>query len=116
MSNNNMHLVIALGGNALQQRGQPLEASILQQNVLTAAAALAPIAKDHHITLVHGNGPQVGLLALQSEAYKAVNPYPFDLLDAESQGQIGYLLQQALSNELPQRSIVTLLTQVIVDP
>lgn len=112
-----MHLVIALGGNALLQRGQPLEARILQQNVLNAAAALAPLVNDnHHITLVHGNGPQVGLLALQAEAYKEVDPYPFDLLDAESQGQIGYLVQQALGNELPQRSIITLLTQVIVDP
>lgn len=110
-----MHLVIALGGNALLQRGQPLEANLLQQNVVLAAQALAPLAAEHHITLVHGNGPQVGLLALQADAYKAVQPYPFDVLDAESQGMIGYLLQQALSNYLPAHSVVTLLTQVIVD-
>lgn len=67
------------------------------------------------MVLVHGNGPQVGLLALQNSAYDKVAPYPLDVLGAESQGMIGYMLQQALKNSLPQREVSVLLTQVEVD-
>jgi carbamate kinase len=107
-------VVVALGGNALLRRGEPAEAETQRRNVLEAASALAALAGDHELVVTHGNGPQVGLLALEAEAYKAVAPYPLDVLGAESQGMIGYLLVQALRNELPTRSIVALLTQVLV--
>jgi carbamate kinase len=76
---------------------------------------VAPIARKHQLVITHGNGPQVGLLALQAAAYKDVRPYPLDVLNAESEGMIGYLIEQALGNELPGREIATLLTQVEVD-
>ena len=110
-----MRIVIALGGNALLQRGQPMEAELQRSNVLRAAKALAPIAQDHQVIVTHGNGPQVGLLALQAASYRGVKPYPFDVLSAESEGMIGYLIEQAFANELPGREIATLLTQVEVD-
>jgi carbamate kinase len=110
-----MLVVAALGGNALLRRGQPAEARIQRDNVAVAVEALAEIATDHDLVVTHGNGPQVGLLALQSEAYKAVAPYPLDVLGAESEGMIGYLLEQGLENALPGRSTATLLTQVVVD-
>lgn len=110
-----MRIVCALGGNALLRRGEPLEASIQRRHVEDAARSLAAIALEHQLVVTHGNGPQVGLLALQSEAYTAVRPYPLDVLGAESEGMIGYLLEQALQNELPGREVVTLLTEVIVD-
>ena len=108
-------LVVALGGNALLKRGQPLEAELQQQNIELAAQQLAALSEAWRIVLVHGNGPQVGLLALQNEAYTATRPYPLDILVAETQGMIGYLLQQALQNRLPHRSIACLLTQVLTD-
>jgi carbamate kinase len=77
---------------------------------------VAEIARDHRVVLTHGNGPQVGLLALQNEAYKAVAGYPLDVLDAESEGMVGYLLEQELGRHLRQDRLATLLTQVIVDP
>ncbi|QCR37196.1 carbamate kinase [Nissabacter sp. SGAir0207] len=107
-------LVVALGGNALLKRGQPLEADLQQQNVAQAAAVVAALTADWRVVLVHGNGPQVGLLALQNSAYRAVAPYPLDVLGAESQGMIGYLLQQALKNCLPAQEVSVLLTQVEV--
>jgi len=110
-----MLYVIALGGNALLQRGQALEAENLYKNALEATTHIAKLAKNHGIVIVHGNGPQIGLLALQSAAYTKVKPYPFDILGAESQGMIGYVLQQGLKNALPERNTVTLLTQVLVD-
>lgn len=110
-----MRIVVALGGNALLHRGEPLEASVQRERVEAAARALAPIARGHGLVLTHGNGPQVGLLALQSEAYTAVHPYPLDVLVAESEGMIGYMLEQALQNEMPDREVVTVLTEVIVD-
>jgi len=110
-----MRIVVALGGNALLRRGELLEASIQREHVEAAARAVASIARKHEVVLTHGNGPQVGLLALQSEAYHAVHPYPLDVLGAESEGMIGYLLQQALANELPGRDIATVLTEVLVD-
>ena len=109
-------LVIALGGNALLQRGQPLEAELLVKNSQQAAASIAALADRYRLLIVHGNGPQIGLLALQTESYKAVHAYPFDILCAESQGMIGYVLQQALNNQLHSHRALTLLTQVIVDP
>jgi carbamate kinase len=111
-----MLVVMALGGNALLRRGQPLEADVQQRNLLAAVAqAVAPIARKHQLVITHGNGPQVGLLALQSAAYKDVRPYPLDVLNAETEGMIGYLIEQALGNELPGQEIATLLTQVEVD-
>jgi carbamate kinase len=110
-----MLVVLALGGNALLRRGQPLEAELQRRNLLVAAKALAPIARKHQVVITHGNGPQVGLLALQAAAYKDVQPYPLDILGAESEGMIGYLIEQGLANELPDREIVTLLTQVEVE-
>src|SRR6478672_12541057 len=110
-----MRIVIALGGNALLRRGEPAEAEAQRRNVATAVAAIAELAAEHEVIVTHGNGPQVGLLALQGDAYDAVAPYPLDVLGAESEGQIGYLLDQELVNALGGRSVATLLTQVIVD-
>ena len=110
-----MLVVAALGGNALQRRGQPLEAEIAEQNAKVAAVVLAEIAHDHRLVVTHGNGPQIGLLALQSEAYRDVRSYPLDLLGAESEGMIGYLLERELANALPGRNIASLLTQTVVD-
>jgi carbamate kinase len=110
-----MRLVVALGGNALLRRGESAEAETQRRNVLGAASALAALSRDHELVITHGNGPQVGLLALEADAYKAVAPYPLDILGAESQGMIGYLLLQALQGELPDRTVAAMLTQVIVD-
>ncbi len=111
-----MLVVIALGGNALIRRGQPPEVEIQRQNIRLAAKAIAEVAREHRVVVTHGNGPQVGLLALQAEAYKEVQPYPLDVLDAETEGAIGYLIEQELCNQLPEQPIVTLLTQIEVDP
>ena len=111
-----MKVVIALGGNALLQRGEPLEASVQRANVARAAEAIAAIAHTHTVVVTHGNGPQVGLLALQSEAYREVRPYPLDILGAQSEGMIGYLIETELESRLPKRQIVTLLTQIEVVP
>ncbi|HWP25496.1 MAG TPA: carbamate kinase [Xanthobacteraceae bacterium] len=112
-----MRVVMALGGNALLRRNEPPQADIQRQNVLRAVAmSVAPVARAHDLVVTHGNGPQVGLLALQTAAYRGVSPYPLDVLGAESQGMIGYLIEQTLAQELPEREIATLLTQVEVDP
>ena len=111
-----MRLVIALGGNALLRRGQPLTADNQLENIRRAAAQLARVASSHELVLTHGNGPQVGLLALQSAAYTAVETYPLDVLGAQTDGMIGYLLEQELANLLPSRTVTTLLTRVEVDP
>jgi len=111
-----MRVVAALGGNALLRRGEPAEAQAQIRNVAVAVQALAGVAEAHQLIVTHGNGPQVGLLALEAEAYKAVRPYPLDVLGAESEGMIGYLIEQGLANILPGRSTATVLTQVIVDP
>lgn len=110
-----MLVVVALGGNALLRRGEPLDAAVQRANVKVAAEAVAEIADEHRVVLTHGNGPQVGLLALQNEAYTAVTPYPLDVLDAESAGMVGYMLQQELGRHLPRELLATLLTQVVVD-
>ncbi len=112
-----MRVVAALGGNALLRRGQPMTAENQRANVAVAARALAPIALAHDLILTHGNGPQVGLLALQNNAYRPDETYPLDILDAETEGMIGYLLEQELGNLLPlDRHLATLLTQIRVDP
>jgi carbamate kinase len=110
-----MRVVAALGGNALLRRGEPLDAETQRRNVAVAARALAEVARDHELIVTHGNGPQVGLLALQAAAYPEGGAYPLDVLGAESEGMIGYLLQQGLRNALPGRTVATLLTQVRVD-
>jgi carbamate kinase len=111
-----MLVVLALGGNALLRRGEALEADIQRRNLLEAVAnAVAPIAREHQVVITHGNGPQIGVLALQAAAYTAVRPYPLDVLGAESEGMIGYMIEQELANALPGREIATLLTQVEVD-
>jgi len=112
-----MRIVVALGGNALLRRGEPLTADNQRQNIRIAAEALAPLALNHELVITHGNGPQVGLLALQSAAYKPDEMYPLDILDAETEGMIGYLLEQELINLLPpERRCACLLTQIEVDP
>ncbi|WP_394167241.1 carbamate kinase [Photobacterium piscicola] len=109
-------VVVALGGNALLRRGEPLEASIQRQNIATAAKTIAEIAQQYNVVLVHGNGPQVGLLALQGLEYKKVMPYPLDVLGSETQGMIGYILMQELKNLLPEQDVSCMLTQMLVDP
>ena len=111
-----MKLVIALGGNALLRRDQAPSAENQLENIRTAASQLARVAAGHALVVTHGNGPQVGLLALQGAAYAAVATYPMDVLGAQTEGMIGYLLEQELSNLLPAtRAVATLLTRVEVD-
>jgi carbamate kinase len=112
-----MRVVVALGGNALLKRGEPMTAERQRTNVQVAAAALARVAARHELVVSHGNGPQVGLLALQADAYRAVDAYPLDMLGAETEGMIGYLLEQELGNRLPfETPLATILTMVEVDP
>lgn len=111
-----MRVVVALGGNALLRRGQPLTAENQRANARDACTALAPLALEHELVIAHGNGPQVGLLALQGAAYKDVEVYPLDVLDAQTEGLIGYILEQELGNALPfEKHIATLLTMIEVD-
>lgn len=109
-------VVIALGGNALLQRGEPVSAEHQRRNMRSAGASIAEVATDHHVVLTHGNGPQVGLLALQEASYSDIFQNPLDVLGAQTEGMIGYLIEQELSNRLPGREILTLLTRVEVDP
>jgi len=112
-----MLIVAALGGNALLKRGQPLTAENQRGNVRRAAQALALLIEaGHRLVVTHGNGPQVGLLALQAAAGPADGAYPLDVLGAESEGMIGYLIEQELANLLRATAIATLLTQTRVDP
>jgi carbamate kinase len=108
-------IVVALGGNALLRRGEPPTAEIQRAHAREAMTAIAELARDHDVVVTHGNGPQVGLLALMASAYTDVPPYPLDVLGAESEGMIGYVLEQELENQLPGRSVVTVLTQMVVD-
>ena len=112
-----MRIVVALGGNALLKRGEPMTADAQRANVRHAAASLAAlIGAGHQIVVTHGNGPQVGLLALQSAAGPRDGAYPLDILGAESEGMIGYVIEQELGNLLPDGTLLaTLLTQVRVD-
>jgi carbamate kinase len=111
-----LRVVAALGGNALLKRGQPLTADNQRANAQVACAALAPVALEHELVISHGNGPQVGLLALMGSAYTAVETYPLDVLGAQTEGMIGYLIERELGNLLPQeRPLATLLTMIEVD-
>lgn len=111
-----MRIVIALGGNALLKRGEPLTADVQRKNIRTAAEAIAPVTAEHQVVISHGNGPQVGLLALQGAAYKPEEAYPLDVLGAETEGMIGYMIEQELGNLLPfEVPFATLLTMVEVD-
>ncbi|WP_373795817.1 carbamate kinase [Neisseria dentiae] len=112
-----MRIVIALGGNALLKRGEPLTSANQRANVRTACEQIAKIYPGNQLIITHGNGPQVGLMALQSNAYKDVPMYPLDVLGAESVGMIGYMIQQELVNFVPKEaSLTTVLTQTEVDP
>lgn len=112
-----MRVVVALGGNALLRRGQALNAENQRGNIRTAAVELAAVHAGHQLVIAHGNGPQVGLLALMDAAYAAVDPFPLDVLGAETIGMIGYMIEQELGNIIPfDDHIVTVLTQILVDP
>ena len=112
-----MRVVVALGGNALLRRGEPMTAAAQRANIRAAAPGLREISERHQLVLSHGNGPQVGLLAAQSSAYTESEPYPLDVLGAQTEGMIGYLLEQELRNVLPRTvPLATLLTMVEVDP
>lgn len=112
-----MRIVVALGGNALLKRGEPPTEKAQRGNVRVAAEALAPLTHGNRVIITHGNGPQVGLLALEAAAYTAVEPYALDVLSAESEGMIGYMIEQELGNILsPEVPFATILTQVEVDP
>lgn len=112
-----MRIVLALGGNALLRRGEhPGGAPVRRDHLIQAAESAAAIAREHEVVLTHGNGPQIGLLALQGEAHDPEHPVPLDLLGAESAGLIGYLLARELRNRLPARSVAAVLTQTLVDP
>jgi len=112
-----VRLVIALGGNALLKRGEPMTAHAQRANVRRACEEIAPICAGNEIVVSHGNGPQVGLLALQQAAYTGVEPYPLDMLGAETEGMIGYVIEQELGNLLPkERPFATILSMTEVDP
>lgn len=111
-----MKILVALGGNALLKRGEPLTATNQRANINIAAERISRITDDNQVVVAHGNGPQVGLLALQSAAYTEVEAYPLDVLGAESEAMIGYMLEQELGNVLPpEQRIVTILTMTEVD-
>jgi carbamate kinase len=112
-----LRIVVALGGNALLRRGEPLTADVQRANVKIAAQALAPLARGNELVISHGNGPQVGLLALQGAAYRPDEAFPLDVLGAQTEGMIGYVIEQELGNLLPlEVPFATLLTMVEVDP
>jgi carbamate kinase len=112
-----MRVVVALGGNALLRRGQPMTVENQRENVRVACDHLAPIAEQHELIISHGNGPQIGLLALEEAAYGGVSQSPLDVLGAETQGMIGYLIEQELGNRLPfEKPLASLLTMIEVDP
>ena len=112
-----MRVVVALGGNALLKRGESMNADVQRANVKIAAQALVPVAEKHQLVISHGNGPQVGLLALQGASYREVEAYPLDVLGAQTEGMIGYMIDQELGNLLPfEVPFVTLLTMVEVSP
>ena len=112
-----MRILVALGGNALLRRGEEMTAENQRRNVHLAAAALAPLARDHQLVITHGNGPQVGMLALQSAAYQQAGAYPLDVLGAQTEGMIGYMIEQELGNILPfEQPFATILSMVEVDP
>ncbi len=113
-----MRIVLALGGNALLARGQALTAENQRENIIKSAASIAAIAREHEIVIVHGNGPQVGLLMEQNAAYNEYSPettpYPMDVLGSQTCGMVGYMLQQELRNIDPELDVATLVTQTEV--
>ncbi len=112
-----MRILVALGGNALLRRGEAMTAENQRRNVRIAAEALAPLGREHQLVISHGNGPQVGLLALQSAAYLPVEAYPLDVLGAQTEGMIGYMVEQELGNLMPfEQPFATILSMVEVDP
>lgn len=108
-------LVVALGGNALLKRGETLSAENQIKNAAIAAECIKKLHESYRVVIVHGNGPQVGLLALQNAAYEKVPPYSFDILGAETQGMVGYILSQQIKKILPDADVTALITQVEVD-
>lgn len=111
-----MRIVVALGGNALLRRGEPLTADNQRANIRIAAEQIAKIHPGNELVIAHGNGPQVGLLSLQAQSYKPDEAYPLDVLGAETEGMIGYIIEQELGNLLDfEVPFATLLTQVEVD-
>ena len=112
-----MRILVALGGNALLRRGEEMTAENQRRNVRIAAEALAPLGREHQLVITHGNGPQVGLLALQSAAYQQASAFPLDVLGAQTEGMIGYMIEQELGNLLPfEQPFATILSMVEVDP
>ena len=112
-----IRIVAALGGNALLERGEPPESAIQEAHVIKAVQALAPLASGNGLVITHGNGPQVGMLALESAHDPGISrPYPFDVLGAQTQGMIGYWLVQALENALPGRQVACLVSRTLVSP
>jgi len=112
-----MRIVAALGGNALLKRGEPLDAATQRENIRRAAGSLVPLTGGNELILSHGNGPQVGLLALQAASFTGTEPYPLDILGAETEGMIGYMIEQELRNLLPSGTpVATILTMTGVDP
>jgi carbamate kinase len=108
-------VVIALGGNALLQRGERPDSDIQEAHVASAVAALAPLLGTRDVIITHGNGPQVGVLALESAQDPELSrPYPFGVLGAQTQGMIGYWIVQALSRALPSRPAACLITRTVV--
>src|SRR5688572_2626017 len=108
-----MRIVVALGGTAFLGRGEPATLETQRYNVRRAASSLAKLAKEHTLIVTHGNGPQIGMLALLAADAHAV-PYPLDVLGAETEGMIGYLLEQELANALGHERVATLLTRTVV--
>ena len=115
MHGSRSHAVVALGGNALLRRGEPLEAASQVRAARAAALVLARVSSACQLVITHGNGPQVGLLALMSDAYTETAPYPLDVLGSETEGQIGYVLELELDNAIPDQETVAVLTRVVVD-
>lgn len=113
------HIIVALGGNALLKRGEPMTAGIQRKNIADCVSSMVSLLKNNKITLVHGNGPQVGLLALQNAEYQkatGAEPMELDVLDAETEGMIGYLIEQEICAQIGRdRGVVTVLSQIIVD-
>ena len=111
-----MRVVVALGGNALLRRGEPPDSEVQAHHIAAAVDALAPLAREHELVVTHGNGPQIGLLALESAHDPSLShPYPLDVLGAQTQGMVGYWLLQALENAVPDRQVACLVTQTLVD-
>lgn len=108
-------IVVAVGGNALLQRGEVMSCENQKKSIAQTAGSLAELSRDYRLVVVHGNGPQVGLLSLQNDAYKDCPPYPFDVLGAETQGMIGYLIQQGLNAAIKDRFTTTILTRIVID-